>query len=77
MLNVLEFWKEYQSEISKSFEALENLSDGEKINRAWENIEKDTENLAIESQCLHELKQHRQCFDEERLGFSYQKTRLK
>jgi hypothetical protein len=33
MLNVLEFWKENQSAISERFKALENLSDGEKINR--------------------------------------------
>ena len=37
-LNELEVRKQYQIEISDTFAALENLSDGEDINRAWENI---------------------------------------
>jgi len=37
-LNELEFRKEYQTEITNRFAALENLSGGEYINRAWENI---------------------------------------
>ena len=41
MLNELEVWKEYQIEIINRFVALENLSDGEDINRAWENIEEN------------------------------------
>ena len=37
-LNALEFRKEYQTKISNSFEALENLNGREDIERAWENI---------------------------------------
>ena len=36
--NELEVRKQYQIEISNRFAALENLSDSEDINRAWENI---------------------------------------
>jgi len=44
---------------------LENLSDGEDINRAWENINENIETSATESLGLHELKQHKPGFDEE------------
>ena len=37
-LNELEVRKQYQIEISNRLAALENLSDNEDINRAWENI---------------------------------------
>ena len=37
-LNELEVWEQYQIEISNRCAALENLSDGEDINRAWEII---------------------------------------
>ena len=37
-LNELEVRKQYQIKISDSFTALENLSNREDINRAWENI---------------------------------------
>jgi len=30
--------KQYQSEITNRFGALENLNDGEDINRAWESV---------------------------------------
>jgi hypothetical protein len=36
-LNELEVRKEYQIIISNTFAALENLSDSEDVNRAWEN----------------------------------------
>jgi len=36
--------KQYQIEISKTFAALENLDDGEDINRAWENIKDNIRN---------------------------------
>ena len=38
-LNMLEVRKQYQIEITNRFAALENLSDSEDINRAWENIQ--------------------------------------
>ena len=37
-LNELEVRKQYQTEITNRFPALENLSDDKDINRAWENI---------------------------------------
>jgi hypothetical protein len=37
-LNELDVRKQYQIEITNRFAALENLSEGEDINRAWENI---------------------------------------
>jgi hypothetical protein len=36
--NLLEVRKEYQMEITNRFADLENLSDDEDINRAWESI---------------------------------------
>jgi len=48
---------------------LENLSDSEDINRAWENIKENMKTSAKESLGLHELKQHKAWFDEECLGF--------
>jgi hypothetical protein len=41
-LNDLEVMNQYQIEITNRFAALENLSDGEDINRDWENIKKNT-----------------------------------
>jgi len=40
-LNELEVRKQYHSEISNRFAALENLIDGQDINRAWENIKEN------------------------------------
>jgi len=40
-LNELEVKKQYQIEITNRFAALENLSDDENINRAWENIKEN------------------------------------
>jgi hypothetical protein len=54
-LNELEVRKEYQIDISNRFAALENLSDSENINRAWENNKENTRTSAKESLCLHEL----------------------
>jgi len=48
---------------------LENLSDGKDINRVWKNIKENIKTLAKDSRGLHELKQHKQWFDEECLGF--------
>ena len=58
-LNELEVRKQYQTEISNGFAALENLSDSEDINRAWENITENIKISAKESLGLHELKQHK------------------
>ena len=56
---------------------MENLSDGEDINRAWENSKENIKPPAKESLSLHELKQHNLCFDEECLGFSDQRKQAK
>jgi len=40
-LNELEVRRQYQTEISNRFAALENLSDSKDINRAWENIKEN------------------------------------
>ena len=58
-LNELEARKQYQIEITTRFAALENLSDGEDINRAWENIKENIKTSAEESLGLYELKQHK------------------
>ena len=76
-LNELEIRKQYLIEISKRFAALENLSDSENINTAWENIKENIKTSAKESLGLHELKQHKPWFDEGRLGFSDQRKRAK
>jgi len=55
-LNELEVWVHYQIEISNKCAALENLSNGEDINRAWENIKGNFKTSAIESLGLHEMK---------------------
>ena len=59
----------YQTEITNMFAALENLSDDEDINRAWENINENIKTSAEDSLDLQELKQHKPWFDEECLGF--------
>ena len=43
-LNELECRKQYQIEITNRFAALENLSGGEDINRAWEYIKESIKN---------------------------------
>ena len=49
----MEVSKQYQIEISNRFGALENLSDGEDINRAWEIVKEIIKISAKESLCLH------------------------
>jgi hypothetical protein len=68
-LNELEVRKQCQIEISNRFAALENLNDGEDINRAWENIKENVKTSTEDSLGLHELKQHKSWFDEESLLF--------
>jgi ribulose bisphosphate carboxylase small subunit len=63
-LNELEVRKQYQTEISKGFAALENLSDSENINTAWENM-KENIKTSKESLGLYELKRHKSWFDAE------------
>ena len=56
-VNELEVMKQYQIEITNRFAALENLSDGEDINRDWENLKKSIKTSAKESLSLRRLKQ--------------------
>jgi hypothetical protein len=50
-LNDLEVRKQYQIEITNRCAALDNLSDGEDISRAWENIKQ-----SIKNSNLHKMK---------------------
>ena len=68
-LNELEVRNQYQIQITNRFAALENLSDGEDINKAWENIKENIGISAKGSLGMHELKQHKPWFEEEYLGF--------
>ena len=56
---------------------MENLSDDEDINRAWENVKENIKTSAKESLGLQELKQHKPWFDEECLGFLDQRKQAK
>ena len=58
-LNDLEVRKRYQIEITNRFAALENVSEDEDINRAWENIKENIKTSATESLGMHETKQHK------------------
>jgi len=55
----------YQIKISNRFAALENLSDSEDTQRAWENIKENIKISAKERLGLHELKLHKPWIDEE------------
>ena len=58
-LNELEVRKQYPIKVSNKFAALENLSDGEDINRAWRSIKETIKTSAKGSLDLHELKRHK------------------
>jgi hypothetical protein len=64
-LNELEVKKQYQIKISKSFAALEDLSEGKDINRNWENIKNNIKTSTEDIPGLYELKQHKPWFNEE------------
>ena len=61
--------KQYQIKISNRLAALENLSDSEGINRAWENIKENIKTLTKENLGLYKLKQQKPWFEEECLDF--------
>jgi hypothetical protein len=54
--------KEFQIEISKRFEVLENLNDSKDINRVWENIKENIKVSAKETLVLYGQKQHKRWF---------------
>ena len=56
---------------------MENLSDGEDINRAWKNIKENIKTSAKASLGLYELKKHEPWFDEEFLSFLVQRKQAK
>ena len=64
-LNELEVRKQYQTEITNRFAALENLSDSKDMNRAGENIKENIKTSAKDSLGMHKLKQHKPWFEEE------------
>jgi hypothetical protein len=70
-LDELEVRKEYQTEITNWYAALENLRDREDVKRAWENIKDNIKPLAKEGLSVYKLKQHKPWFDKECLGFFY------
>ena len=77
-LNDLEVRKQYQIEITNRFAALENVSEDEDINRAWESIKVNIKTSATESLGLHEkTKQYKPWFDEECLGILDQRKQAK
>ena len=57
--------KQYQTEITNRFAALENLSDSEDINRVWKYIKENIKTSAKDSLGLYELKPHKPWFNEE------------
>jgi hypothetical protein len=69
--------KQYRIEIKNRFSALEDVSDDEDINRAWESIKEKIKTSAKESLGLHEMKQHKPWFDEECLGILDQRKQAK
>jgi hypothetical protein len=76
-LNDLEVRKQYQIEITNRFAALENVSEDEVINRAWENIKENIKTSATESLGMHERKQYKPLFDEECLVILDQRKQAK
>jgi hypothetical protein len=68
-LNELEVRKQFQIMILTRFTALENLSDIEDISRSWKNIKENIKTSATGSLGLYELKEDKQCFDYECVGF--------
>jgi hypothetical protein len=63
-LNDLKVRKQYQIKITNRFAALENVSEDEDINTAWESIKENIKTSATESLGMHERKQHKPWFDE-------------
>ena len=76
-LNELEVREQYQIEITNTFAAVENLNNDEDVDRTWDSIKENIQTSAKESLGLHELKQNKPWFDEECLGFLYQRKQAK
>jgi len=76
-LNELECMKKYQIKITNRSAALEDFSDSEDINRAWENVKENIKTSAKDSLGLQEFKQHKPWVDEECLGLLDQRKQTK
>jgi hypothetical protein len=76
-LNELEVRKQHQNKISNRSVALENLSDSEDTNRAWENGKENIKISAEESLGVYKLKQHKSWFVEECLHFQIKGSMLR
>ena len=72
-LSELDVRKKYQIKIANRITDLENLSDSQHINRAWENIKENVRTLTKENIGLYELKQHKPWFDEKCLRYLNQR----
>jgi flagellar biosynthesis component FlhA len=68
-LNKLKVRKQYQIKFSNMSAVLENLSDNEDINRAWENIKENVRTRLMRVLGLYKLKQCKLWFDEILLVF--------
>jgi hypothetical protein len=64
-------------QITNRFAALENVSEDEDINRAWESIKENIKTSATENLGMHERKQHKPWFDEECLVILDQRKQAK
>jgi hypothetical protein len=67
----------YQVEITNRFAALENLSNDQNLNRAWESIKENIKTSAKDSLGLHEMKQHKLWFEQECFDISDQRKQAK
>jgi len=76
-LDELEVRKQYQTEITNRYAALENVSNSKDTKRAWENIKENIKPSAKKGLGLYELKQHKPWFDKECLGFLHQRKQAK
>jgi len=57
-LNDPEVRKQYKIEIKNRFAALENVSEDEDINRAWDSVKENIKTSATVGLGMHEMKQH-------------------
>jgi hypothetical protein len=76
-LSELDVMKQYHVKFSIKFAALENLSDSENMNRAWDNIKEYIRTSAEESLGPYELQQLKTWFNEECFQFLVGGSRLK
>ena len=71
-LNELDIRKQFQIDITNRFAVLENFSDSEDINRAWENTPENIKTSAKDTLGLYKLQHHKRWFDKECLCSSDQ-----